>query len=258
MDMKENNDFFIENSNFEDRMSDFHDKLKKHLSNEYLFLSEKKDNLENEILQLKLEKSQRDKRLFSNVEKKDVRKYFSPLNLAEIDEEQKDEKEKQLTENISRIDEEVKLLESRMLEIRDFLLDIENMLNRREEEPVNTSSSFQESERDEQEDFFSKYEIKESLLDNLQNLEKYLQERYDNFEMLFEFEDKTVACDKKVIENIMRQLLYNITASIEDYNVSIVLIEGKKENNCINLILNYTCENVQVDTVKIIYNIEMI
>lgn len=258
MDMKENNDFFIENSNFEDRMSDFHDKLKKHLSNEYLFLSEKKDNLENEILQLKLEKSQRDKRLFSNVEKKDVRKYFSPLNLAEIDEEQKDEKEKQLTENISRITEEAKLLESRMLEIRDFLLDIENMLNRREEEHVNIPSSLQTAEKGEQEDFFLRYETKENLYDDLQNLEKYLQERYDNFEMLFEFEDKTVSCDKKVIENIIRQLLYNITASIEDYNVSIVLIEGKKENNCINLILNYTCENVQVDTVKIIYNIEII
>ena len=80
MDMKEKNDIFIDNTNLQGRMSVFHDKLRKHLSNEYLFLSEKKDNLENEILQLKMEKEQKDKTLFPNIGKKDVRKYFSPLN----------------------------------------------------------------------------------------------------------------------------------------------------------------------------------
>ena len=59
MDIKEKNDIFIDNANLQGRMSVFHDKLRKHLSNEYLFLSEKKDNLENEILQLKLEKEQK-------------------------------------------------------------------------------------------------------------------------------------------------------------------------------------------------------
>ena len=62
MDIKEKNDIFIDNANLQGRMSVFHDKLRKHLSNEYLFLSEKKDNLENEILQLKLEKEQKDKK----------------------------------------------------------------------------------------------------------------------------------------------------------------------------------------------------
>ena len=61
MDMKEKNDIFIDNTNLQGRMSVFHDKLRKHLSNEYLFLSEKKDNLENEILQLKMEKEQKDR-----------------------------------------------------------------------------------------------------------------------------------------------------------------------------------------------------
>ena len=81
MDIKEKNDIFIDNANLQGRMSVFHDKLRKHLSNEYLFLSEKKDNLENEILQLKLEKEQKDKTLFPHIEKRDVRKYFSPLNI---------------------------------------------------------------------------------------------------------------------------------------------------------------------------------
>ena len=41
MDIKEKNDIFIDNANLQGRMSVFHDKLRKHLSNEYLFLSQK-------------------------------------------------------------------------------------------------------------------------------------------------------------------------------------------------------------------------
>ena len=74
MDIKEKNDIFIDNANLQGRMSVFHDKLRKHLSNEYLFLSEKKDNLENEILQLKLEKEQKDK--ISPHRKKGCQKIF--------------------------------------------------------------------------------------------------------------------------------------------------------------------------------------
>ena len=120
MDMKEKNDIFIDNTNLQGRMSVFHDKLRKHLSNEYLFLSEKKDNLENEILQLKMEKEQKDKTLFPNIGKKDVRKYFSPLNISEIDEDQKDEKEKQLLANISRISEEAETLEEQLKELEGY------------------------------------------------------------------------------------------------------------------------------------------
>ena len=123
MDIKEKNDIFIDNANLQGRMSVFHDKLRKHLSNEYLFLSEKKDNLENEILQLKLEKEQKDKTLFPHIEKRDVRKYFSPLNINEIDEEQKDEKEKQLTANISRISEEAELLDRGFIITAELLRD---------------------------------------------------------------------------------------------------------------------------------------
>lgn len=61
--------------------------------------------------------------------RKDVRKYFSHLNISEIDEDQKDEKEKQLLANISRISEEAEMLDGRMLEIKDFLQDIETMLD---------------------------------------------------------------------------------------------------------------------------------
>lgn len=156
MDMKEKNDIFIDNTNLQGRMSVFHDKLRKHLSNEYLFLSEKKDNLENEILQLKMEKEQEDKTLFPNIGKKDVRKYFSPLNISEIDEDQKDEKEKQLLANISRISEEAEMLDGRMLEIKDFLQDIETMLDDDSKDSLSGFLLKKEKNRITVEDFYKK------------------------------------------------------------------------------------------------------
>ena len=68
----DNMDLFIHHSNFDERMEDFHQKLKKHLMDEYLYLSEKKDNLEAEAIQIRMEMDQKDKALFPNMEKGDV------------------------------------------------------------------------------------------------------------------------------------------------------------------------------------------
>ena len=258
MDMKEKNDIFIDNANLQGRMSVFHDKLRKHLSNEYLFLSEKKDNLENEILQLKLEKEQKDKTLFPHIEKRDVRKYFSPLNINEIDEEQKDEKEKQLTANISRISEEAELLDSRMLEIKDFLQDIESMLQEDSEDSMSTLLIKGEKNRISVEDFYKNHEVYPELLLNLKELTTFFQNQYEGLEILLEFEDGGIQLDTKVVANILRQLTINIMSAVEDYNISMILIEGKVTDDKILLTLNCMCDDGPVDTFKISYDIDRI
>ena len=256
MDMKEKNDIFIDNTNFQGRMSVFHDKLRKHLSNEYLFLSEKKDNLENEILQLKMEKEQKDKTLFPNIGKKDMRKYFSPLNISEIDEEQKDEKEKQLLANINRISEEAEMLDSRMSEIKDFLDDIEDMLKEDSEDSLSSFLLKKEKNRISVEDFYKRHETYPELLENLKELVTFFQERYDGLEILLEFEDGKIELDTKVVANILRQITINIVSAVEDYDISMILIEGKVSDDKIMLILNCMCEDGPVDTFKISYDID--
>ena len=229
MDMKEKNDIFIDNTNLQGRMSVFHDKLRKHLSNEYLFLSEKKDNLENEILQLKMEKEQKDKTLFPNIGKKDVRKYFSPLNINEIDEDQKDEKEKQLLANISRISEEAEMLDGRMLEIKDFLQDIETMLDDDSKDSLSGFLLKKEKNRITVEDFYKKHET---------------------------HPDEGIQLETRVVANILRQLTINIVSAVEDYDISMILIEGKVTEEKIILTLNCMCEDGPVDTFKISYDID--
>lgn len=256
MDMKEKNDIFIDNTNLQGRMSVFHDKLRKHLSNEYLFLSEKKDNLENEILQLKMEKEQKDKTLFPNIGKKDVRKYFSPLNISEIDEDQKDEKEKQLLANISRISEEAEMLDGRMLEIKDFLQDIETMLDDDSKDSLSGFLLKKEKNRITVEDFYKKHETHLELLKNLKELVTFFQDRYDELEILLEFEDEGIQLETRVVANILRQLTINIVSAVEDYDISMILIEGKVTEEKIILTLNCMCEDGPVDTFKISYDID--
>ena len=256
MDMKEKNDIFIDNTNLQGRMSVFHDKLRKHLSNEYLFLSEKKDNLENEILQLKMEKEQKDKTLFPNIGKKDVRKYFSPLNISEIDEDQKDEKEKQLLANISRISEEAEMLDGRMLEIKDFLQDIETMLDDDSKDSLSGFLLKKEKNRITVEDFYKKHETHPELLKYLKELVTFFQDRYDELEILLEFEDEGIQLETRVVANILRQLTINIVSAVEDYDISMILIEGKVTEEKIILTLNCMCEDGPVDTFKISYDID--
>ena len=49
MDKTENNTVFIKNPNKRDRILVFQDKLKRHLSKEYLYIVDKKDDLENQL-----------------------------------------------------------------------------------------------------------------------------------------------------------------------------------------------------------------
>ncbi|MDD7113157.1 MAG: hypothetical protein PUH88_01620 [Lachnospiraceae bacterium] len=132
MSVKDKNGIFIQNSNLKDRLTVLNDRLKRHLSSECIYLADQKADLENQVMQLKIEKEQKDKTLFQNVEKKDVRKFFSPLNLKEIEKDQKDEKQKQITMEMERIQQEIIQIENRMNEIKELIYDMDDLVNDRQ------------------------------------------------------------------------------------------------------------------------------
>ncbi len=88
-------------------------RLKTHLTNDYVQLSEKKNELENELIQLKIDRERKDKKLFHNIEQKNVRRFFTPLNIEEAKDRTQDEKMKQLNLDIqSREDEAANIVKS--------------------------------------------------------------------------------------------------------------------------------------------------
>lgn len=129
MTNKENkkNRGFMEEANYKNRVILFHDYLKRHLSSEYLYLSDKKDALESELIEMKFELEQKDVKLFKSAPQQDTRQYFSPLNLVDIDENQKDERMKQLASDIKRVEAEIKQYDIRLDEIKDILHEIEEL-----------------------------------------------------------------------------------------------------------------------------------
>lgn len=121
MSRKKRTPVFREDGSGKDRLMRFNEQLKRHLSGEMMYLTEKRDEYENQILQLKIEKEQRDRTLFQHVDQKDIRKYFSPLNLSDLAEEKKDEKQKELSDQIRQIQDNMLRIDDRMDEIRQLI-----------------------------------------------------------------------------------------------------------------------------------------
>lgn len=128
MSRKKRTPVFREDGSGKDRLMRFNEQLKKHLSGEMMYLTEKRDEYENQILQLKIEKEQRDRTLFQHVDQKDIRKYFSPLNLSDLAEEKKDEKQKELSDQIRQIQDNMLRIDDRMDEIRRLIREMDEIV----------------------------------------------------------------------------------------------------------------------------------
>lgn len=114
------------------RLLDFNVKLKKHLSEDMMYLTEKKDDCENRILQLKMENDKKDKILFQNMENIDVRKYFSPLNLSDSEDEKKDDEQNKLSGEMQRLYQNIEQIEIRLQHIKALLYEMDLIIDEAE------------------------------------------------------------------------------------------------------------------------------
>ena len=188
-----------------ERMNSFRTNLKKHLSNEYLILSGKKDELESDATQIRVEIERRDRTLFPSNEHEDSRKYFSPLNLSDIKSSRESEKEKELNLKLSNINKEIDNLENRMSEIMDFLRDIDEMFRKKD---VIQSG--------------------DNMIDNLNLLAEYYSQMNPPVEILFECSNDLIKIDEEEGKSIVSQVADEIDRGIKKYNISVVLLELEK------------------------------
>ena len=284
MGIIEKNGIFIQNSNLKDRFTVLNDQLKRHLSTECIYLADKKDDLENQILQLKIEKEQKDKTLFQNVEQKDVRKFFSPLNLKEIEKDHKDEKQKYLTMEMERIQQEIAQFDNRMNEIKELIHDldilvqdpllIESIEERDSEQKMDAmapiiddtvlddllmdeeKSNVASSHDDEKEKVIS-IKYYPQLLRSIYDLSDVLQSKYNNLEILIEFNDHNLELNPDINQNLLEQVRDNIERAVEDYQITMILIQGNVTEEIIDLSISYMSENELIDTMKISYLVQL-
>ena len=262
MGIIEKNGIFIQNSNLKDRLTVLNDRLKRHLSTECIYLANKKDDLENQVLQLKIEKEQKDKTLFQNVEKKDVRKFFSPLNLKEIEKDQKDEKQKHLTMEMERIQQEIAQIDNRMNEIKDLIHDIDSLVT----DPL-LIESIEEKDSEQKmdtiapiiDDTMEVVSVKyyPQLLRSIYDLSDALQSQHENLEILIEFNDHNLELDPQINRNLLEQVKDNIERAVKDYQITMILIQGNVTEEIIDLSISYMSENELIDTMKISYLVQL-
>ena len=70
---------------------------------------------------------QKDKKLFKSNDQKDTRHFFSPLSLVGNEENHKDERVKQLTADVNRIENNIDQYDTKMREIQEFLVEIDRI-----------------------------------------------------------------------------------------------------------------------------------
>lgn len=215
-----------------EKLKKFRANLKKHLSNEYLILSEKKDELESDATQIRVEIERRDRTLFPSNEHGDARKYFSPLNLSELKESQKSDKEKELNQKLSDINREIDSLEERMNEIMDFLRDVDQLVAKTEKRRVTISAD---------------------MRDNMDAVIDYYQKQDPPLEILLEYNSKRRYIEEKASEFIISQIMDHIDMLKKKYNVSMVLMEiadqksadSSDDREFFTASISYDCEMVE-------------
>lgn len=258
MDKTENNTVFIKNPNKRDRILVFQDKLKRHLSKEYLYIVDKKDDLENQLMQLKTEQNRENKTLFPNIENKGARKYFSPLNIKEIEEVQQDEKNRQLKASIERTESAISDYNVRLSEIKDFLRDIDILLDLEENHGEENSSIPQNMEYFEEDaaDYSYNNEIYPQMLRNLYEFSDVIQKDFNQVEVLIEFNDNNIETPVELNRNLISQIYYNVCKVMEDYDISTILIQGEISGHTMKISINYICDQEEIEVMSVNYEIE--
>ena len=220
-----------------DKFRKFRSNLKKHLSNEYLILSERKDELESDATQINVEIERRDRTLFPGNEHGDSRKYFSPLNLSDIKNSENSEKEKELNKKLDSINKEIDSLEQRMSEIMDFLKDVDQMLVKPEKKKMKISSNMRE---------------------NIDSLTDYYLIQNPSVEIVNEYNSKREEFSTGLSEYILSQIMSLINIAIKSYDVSLVLLEfsdmTEDDQDYLTVTMSYDCERkAEIESSKIVF-----
>ena len=258
----------------------FKDKIKAHLSNEYIYIMEKKDDLENQLISLKMEENQKKKVLFPNIEQKNIRSYFSPFSIKEEDLDDKNDQDKNLSMNIDHLKREILEMDLSMEEIKDILLNIDQYLDdyeKKEEEKKNNNNNKEEESNgadplDSLKDngfpqngdkftkivdyFYIDRNIYPQMIRNLYDYADFLRKEFNHIEVFIEFNDNNIETDPELNRSLLSQINYNIKSSLEYFDISTILIQGGISGKKIQIIINYICDEENINAMSVNYDIE--
>ena len=242
------------------------DKLKKHLTTEFMELSSKKDEILCEKVRLEVEKKQDEHQLFENKDTVRIKRLFSPLDdEVFVREDFNTYQNDKIKQKIQNIENQLNQMESSMEDIKEYLCFVQMLenihvlpkemeedfqLEQEEKEPVKPDSNV------ESEISYVEQDFSPSLSKMLKDTISFLQERYADTELLLDFEDHQVRTEEEFNRYFIRILTYTISASIEAAKIDTVMIEGEVADDKIILLLQMLLDHKVMDQYSYQYEID--
>ena len=205
--------------------------LKIFLSKEIEEKNKKKKNLLDEREKLEDEKNKKRKILFQTDESGERRKMFSPLNTIfypSQSENFQDRKIKNLNYRIENLEKQVGTIDIESDEIKRYLDALEEFMIKKQgisEEETKQVLNEKMTEEVEQ----SNIAICPVLSETLENLQQFIQEEYENVEILYDIEDNKKATEISMNEYIVEILQNLIKTSIHKMNADVFLVDVKNK-----------------------------
>lgn len=205
--------------------------LKIFLSKEIEEKNNKKKNLLDEREKLECEKNKKRKILFQTDESGERRKMFSPLNTIfypSQSENFQDRKIKNLNYRIEDLEKQVGTIDIESDEIQKYLDALEEfMVKNQQLSDKEMEESLSEEVTKEREKL--SISISSVLAETLENLQQFIQEQYENVEMLYDIEDNKKETEASVNEYIVEILQNLIDTSVNKMEADVFLVDIKNK-----------------------------
>ena len=94
------------------------------------------------------------------------------------------------------------------------------------------------------------------MIRTLYDFSDYLKEMFNQIEVLIEFNDNNIETSEEVNRNLILQLYYNICCTLEEYDISTILIQGEISGKNIKISLYYVCDKEEINSMSVSYEID--
>lgn len=213
-------------------------KLKEYLKNEYLRMSDAKDEILREKVQLEVERDREESPLFSEKDKNQIKRLFSPLSDEAFHSVfQEDKNESKISKKIDELENKVNQYTDSMNEIKEYISFVQSL--ERDQIKELQSLEIKEERKENVNQDVSADDLKEYTGNDVSDDAKamitaaisFLESEYPDILFFVDVDENQYIISAEANANLIRIITYTISSTIEAFEVDSVWIEIKRKDN---------------------------
>lgn len=191
-------------------------KLKEYLKNEYLRMSDEKDEILREKVQLEVERDQEESPLFSEKDKNQIKRLFSPLSDEVFHSVfQEDKNESKISKKIDELENIVNKYTDSMNEIKGYISFVQSL----EKEELDDCKEYTGND------------VSDDAKAMITAAISFLESEYPDILFFVDVDENNYIISAEANANLIRIITYTISSTIEAFEVDSVWIEMKRKDN---------------------------